>query len=101
VVLAQERRAPDRPQTLAGLTFVLTGALERFTRDEAGAALKEYGARVANSVSVKTSFVVAGSDAGSKLDKALTLGVPVIDEAALVRVLETGEPPVAGTSEAG
>jgi DNA ligase (NAD+) len=93
VVLAEERRAPERPQTLAGLTFVLTGALSRFTRDEAGAALKALGAKVSGSVSKKTSFVVVGEDAGSKADKAAELGVPVLAEEDLVRVLETGEPP--------
>jgi len=97
VRLAEERTAPVRPQTLEGLTFVLTGALERYTRDEAGAALKELGAKVAGSVSKKTSFVVAGEDAGSKYDKALALGVPVLTEEDLIRVLETGEPPAAGS----
>jgi DNA ligase (NAD+) len=96
VVLAQERVEPTRPQTLAGLTFVLTGTLESFTRDQAGDALKELGAKVSGSVSAKTSFVVAGSDAGSKLDKAVQLGVPVLDEAQLMRVIETGEPPSTG-----
>jgi len=93
VELAEEKREPSRPQTLTGLTFVLTGGLTAFTRDEAGAALKELGAKVSGSVSKKTSFVVAGEDAGSKLAKAIELGVPVLDEAALVRVLETGEAP--------
>ncbi len=93
VVLEEERTASERPQTLAGLTFVLTGALESLTRDEAGAALKELGAKVSGSVSKKTSFVVAGSAAGSKLAKAEQLGVPVLDEAALRQILETGEPP--------
>jgi DNA ligase (NAD+) len=93
VVLAEERHQPARPQTLGGLTFVLTGALSRFTRDEAGAALKALGAKVSGSVSKKTSFVVAGQDAGSKYDKALELGVPVLGEDELVRVLETGQPP--------
>ncbi|MGB4593761.1 MAG: NAD-dependent DNA ligase LigA [Coriobacteriia bacterium] len=92
---ADERDADDRPHTLAGLTFVLTGALERYTRDEAGAALKALGAKVAGSVSKKTSFVVAGADAGSKYDRALELGVPVLAEEDLARVLETGEPPAA------
>lgn len=96
VSLAEERREPERPQTLAGLTFVLTGALERFTRDEAGAALKELGAKVSGSVSKKTSFVVAGEDAGSKYDKAVELGVPILSEDELVSVLETGEAPEAG-----
>ncbi|MBS3956158.1 MAG: NAD-dependent DNA ligase LigA [Clostridiales bacterium] len=93
VRLAETEGEPARPQTLAGLTFVLTGALERFTRDEAASALKGLGAKVSGSVSAKTSFVVAGADAGSKYDKAISLGVPVLDEAELVRVLETGELP--------
>jgi DNA ligase (NAD+) len=93
VVLAEERRAPDRPQTLAGMTFVLTGGLSAYSRDEAGAALKALGAKVSGSVSKKTSFVVVGADPGSKYDKALELGVPVLDEAALERMLTTGEPP--------
>ena len=90
------RIAEAKPATLAGLTFVLTGGLERFTRDEATAALKSWGAKVSGSVSAKTSFVVAGEDAGSKLAKAVELGVPVLDEAALVRIVETGEPPLPG-----
>jgi DNA ligase (NAD+) len=93
VALSEDRRVPDRPQTLAGLTFVLTGALERRTRDEAGDALKALGAKVSGSVSKKTSFVVVGSDPGSKHDKALELGVPVLDEDALDTVLETGQLP--------
>jgi DNA ligase (NAD+) len=94
VRLSDEGRVAEAlPATLAGLTFVLTGGLERFTRDEAGARLKAWGAKVSGSVSAKTSFVVAGSDAGSKLAKALELRVPVLDEAALVRIIETGEPP--------
>jgi len=97
VVLAEERREPERPQTLAGLTFVLTGALSRFTRDQAGAALKALGAKVSGSVSKKTSFVVAGEDAGSKYDKAVELGVPVLSEDELVEVLESGLAP--GVSE--
>jgi DNA ligase (NAD+) len=87
------RRGETRPQTLAGLTFVLTGGLERHTRDEATAELKAWGAKVSGSVSKKTSFVVAGADAGSKLAKAIEIGVPVLDETALDRVIETGEPP--------
>jgi DNA ligase (NAD+) len=78
---------------LGGLTFVLTGGLARRTREEAGAALEALGAKVAGSVSRKTSYVVAGADAGSKLAKAESLGVPVLDEAALDEILTTGEPP--------
>ncbi len=95
---AEERTAPERPQTLTGTTWVLTGALESFTRDEAGAALKALGAKVAGSVSKKTSFVVAGTDAGSKLDRAIELGVTVLSEAELVDVLESGQAPSGAAS---
>ena len=93
VVLEEEKAENELPQTLAGLTFVLTGTLEHFTRDEAGAQLKAMGAKVSGSVSKKTSFVVAGEAAGSKLTKAESLGVPVLDEAALQQILETGQAP--------
>ena len=93
VSLEKERPEQERPQTLAGLTFVLTGTLERRTRDEAKAALQELGAKVSGSVSKKTGYVVAGAAAGSKLTKAESLGVPVLDEAALDQILETGEVP--------
>ena len=93
VALEEEKLENELPQTLAGLTFVLTGTLEHFTRDEAGAQLKAMGAKVSGSVSKKTSFVVAGEAAGSKLTKAESLGVPVLDEAALQQILETGQIP--------
>lgn len=93
VVLEEEKPENELPQTLAGLTFVLTGTLEHFTRDEAGAQLKAMGAKVSGSVSKKTSFVVAGEAAGSKLTKAESLGVPVLDEPALQQILETGQAP--------
>ena len=93
VMLEEEKPENELPQTLAGLTFVLTGTLEHFTRDEAGAQLKAMGAKVSGSVSKKTSFVVAGEAAGSKLTKAESLGVPVLDEAALQHILETGHVP--------
>ena len=83
-------RCSEKPQTLAGLTFVLTGTLERRTREEATQALKEYGAKVSGSVSKKTSYVVAGAAAGSKLDRARELGVPVLDEDALDEILLSG-----------
>lgn len=98
VVLEREATGPGRPQTLAGFTFVLTGSLERFTREEAGEGLKALGAKVSGSVSKKTSYVVAGDAAGSKLDRAVELGVPVLDEEELVRVLESGEAPRGETS---
>ena len=72
---------------------MLTGTLERHTRDEAKAALQALGAKVSGSVSKKTSYVVAGAAAGSKLTKAESLGVPVFDEAALDHILATGEVP--------
>lgn len=93
VVLEEEKTENELPQTLAGLTFVLTGTLEHFTRDEAGAQLKAMGAKVSGSVSKKTRFVVAGEAAGSKLTKAESLGVPVLDETALQQILETGQAP--------
>ncbi|MEE0582056.1 MAG: NAD-dependent DNA ligase LigA, partial [Adlercreutzia sp.] len=97
VTMADEAAAPGEevPQVLAGLTFVLTGTLTHsgMTRDEAGARLKAMGAKVSGSVSKKTSFVVAGENAGSKYDKAVALGVPVLDEAQLLNLLETGEVP--------
>ncbi len=80
---------------LSGLIFVLTGGLSGRTREDAGAALEALGAKVAGSVSKKTSYVVAGTNAGSKLAKAESLGVPVLDEAALEEILTTGQPPQA------
>ena len=71
-----------------GLTFVLTGTLPSLTRDEAGERIKAAGGKVSGSVSAKTSYVVAGEAAGSKLTKAQSLGVPVIDEETLLRMIE-------------
>lgn len=82
-----------KPQTLAGLTFVLTGSLEHYDRATAEELLRAYGAKASVSVSKKTSYVVAGPGAGSKLRKAEELGVPVLDEDALVKIIETGEVP--------
>ena len=73
---------------VAGKTFVLTGTFPTMTRDEAKDLLEKAGAKVAGSVSKKTDFVVAGSDAGSKLTKAEELGVPIIDEAAMLDLLK-------------
>ena len=92
-VVLEEEQDEAAPQTLAGLTFVLTGTLEHHKRDEAKAALMAFGAKVSGSVSKKTSYVIAGEAAGSKLTKAQELGVPVLDEAALDVILATGEVP--------
>ncbi len=82
--------APAALLALAGKTFVLTGTLPTLSRDDAKAMLEAAGAKVAGSVSKKTSYVVAGEEAGSKLDKARELGVPVIDEGGM-RALLGGE----------
>ncbi|MEW6445578.1 MAG: NAD-dependent DNA ligase LigA [Pseudomonadota bacterium] len=74
-------------QPLAGRTYVITGVLEGMTREEAKAALEELGAKVSDSVSKKTTAVIAGEAAGGKLDKARSLGVPVLDRAALMDLL--------------
>jgi len=71
---------PKAAQSFAGKTFVLTGTLDTMTREEAGASIAERGGRVSASVSKKTNFVVAGRDAGSKLEKARELGVQILDE---------------------
>ncbi len=79
--------------TFDGLSFVLTGSLDAYTRDEARAAIEERGGKVTGSVSGKTDYVVVGEDPGSKADKAEELGVAVLDEAALTRALDSGELP--------
>ena len=88
----------DMPQTLVGITFVLTGSLVEsgMTRDEAGSRLKAMGAKVSGSVSKKTGYVIAGEAAGSKYDKAVALGVPVLSEADLLRLLGAGSLEAAG-----
>jgi DNA ligase (NAD+) len=83
---------PDRAaaRLLAGVSVVITGTLEGMTRDEAGEAVRAAGGKVTSSVSKKTHFVVAGENAGSKYDKAVELGVPVLDEAAFRTLLTQG-----------
>lgn len=93
VGLSEVKEKSDKPQTLQGLTFVLTGTLENMTRDEAGAALKALGAKVSSSVSKKTSYVIVGEAAGSKRTKAENLGVPVLDQSQLEAILKTGNVP--------
>ena len=81
-----------------GLTFVLTGVLERFTREEAGALIEARGGKVSGSVSKKTSYVVAGENAGSKLRKANELAIPVLTEEEFAAMLEGGGTPESGAS---
>ncbi|NNL48655.1 MAG: NAD-dependent DNA ligase LigA, partial [Acidimicrobiia bacterium] len=86
-----EEPEPDgESDLLAGITLVITGTLEGFSREEAKAAAEAAGAKVTNSVSKNTSALVAGANAGTKLTKAESLGVPVVDEATFVRLLEEG-----------
>jgi len=80
--------APVTPKPLTGRTFVLTGTLPTLSRDEAKELIEVAGGKVAGSVSKKTSFLVAGAEAGSKLDKAQELGVAVLDEAGLKELLD-------------
>ena len=77
--------APPKP--LAGVTFVLTGTLPTLSRDEAKELIEAAGGKVSGSVSKKTNYVVAGEEAGSKLDKARELGIAILDEAGLRAVL--------------
>ena len=90
--------APDVPQVLAGMSVVVTGTLEGWSREAAEEAIKARGGKSPGSVSRKTTAVVLGADPGAaKLAKARELGVPVLDEAGFARLLETGEvPPASG-----
>ena len=74
---------------LTGHTYVITGTLPTLSREQAQALLEQAGAKVAGSVSKKTTGLVAGEAAGSKLDKALSLGIPVLDEAGLMQLVQT------------
>jgi len=85
VIMTAEKK--QRSTELVGMTFVLTGTLPTLTRDEAKQKIESAGGKVSGSVSKKTSYVVAGEEAGSKLDKARELGIPVLDEAALLEML--------------
>ena len=85
---SKEEQADDR---FAGKTFVLTGTLEHFTREEAGALIERFGGKTAGSVSKKTSYVVAGAAAGSKLTKAQSLGIPILSETDLIKMTEESE----------
>ena len=86
---------------LAGVSVVITGTLDGMSRDEAGEAVRQAGGKVTSSVSKKTSFVVAGESAGSKYDKAVELGVPILDEAAFHVLLAQGPDAVTPAASAG
>jgi DNA ligase (NAD+) len=80
----------DGPRPLEGLSIVVTGSLEGFSRDQATEEIQTRGGRAASSVSKKTDFVVVGDSPGSKYDKAVSLGVPVLDEKGFRRLLDEG-----------
>lgn len=85
---SEEAGVEKKPKPFQGKVFVLTGTLPTMTRDEAAERIEAAGGKVAGSVSKKTSYVVAGADAGSKLAKAEALGIPVLDESGLVTLLK-------------
>jgi DNA ligase (NAD+) len=89
-VRMEDEGADDGPRPLEGLTIVVTGSMEGFSRDSATEAIQNKGGKVSGSVSKKTSFVVVGENAGSKHEKALKLGVPVLNEAGFRVLLEEG-----------
>jgi DNA ligase (NAD+) len=89
-VRMEEDGAADGPRPLDGLTIVVTGTLPDLSRDEVTERLQNLGAKVSGSVSKKTAFVVAGDSPGSKYDKAMSLGVPVLDRDGLQRLLDDG-----------
>ncbi|WP_426228767.1 NAD-dependent DNA ligase LigA [Pseudarthrobacter sp. DSP2-3-2b1] len=97
-VRMEDERDESTPRTLEGLTIVVTGSLPNFSRDEAKEAILARGGKAAGSVSKNTSYVVAGENAGTKLDKAEQLGVPVLDEDGFRELLENG--PAAGSGPA-
>ena len=89
-VRMEDERDDSVAQTLSGLTVVVTGSLEGFSRDEAKEAILARGGKASGSVSKKTDYVVVGDNAGSKEDKARELGRPILDEAGFRTLLETG-----------
>ncbi|BBA89513.1 MULTISPECIES: NAD-dependent DNA ligase LigA [Mycobacterium] len=91
-----DERDDSVPRTLAGVTVVVTGSLPGFSRDEAKEAIVTRGGKAAGSVSKKTSYVVAGDAPGSKYDKAVELGVPILDEDGFRKLLEQGPPAEVG-----
>jgi DNA ligase (NAD+) len=91
-VRMEDERDTSVKRTLDGLSIVVTGSLPGFSRDEAKEAIVARGGKAASSVSKKTAFVVAGDSPGSKYDKAVELGVPILDEDGFRDALEKGPP---------
>ena len=100
-VRMEDERDESVEQTLAGLTIVVTGSLEGFSRDEAKEAILSRGGKASGSVSKKTDYVVVGENAGSKEEKARELGRPILDEAGFRRLIEDGPAPEAAEGPSG
>ena len=98
-VVMEDEQDEDTPRTLEGVTVVVTGSLEGFSRDSAKEAILVRGGKASGSVSKKTDFLVAGENAGTKLDKAESLGVPVLDEEGFVTLLARGPEGLAPADE--
>jgi DNA ligase (NAD+) len=96
-----DERTDQGPLPLAGLTLVVTGSLTDWSRDSATEAIQNAGGKVAGSVSKKTDFVVVGDNPGSKYDKALSLGVPVLDEAGFRILLDDGPDAARAVAQVG
>ena len=96
----EDERDESTPRTLEGLTIVVTGSLEHFSRDEAKEAILIRGGKASGSVSKNTSYLVAGESAGTKLDKAEQLGVPVLDEDGFRELLANGPAKATGGESA-
>jgi len=93
VVMTSRSPVSDEPRNLEGLQFVLTGVLPTMDRNEAKRRIESRGGRVTSAVSSKTDYMVAGDDAGSKLEKGRALGVRILDEAGLLALLSENSPP--------
>jgi DNA ligase (NAD+) len=91
--------ADEGPRPLEGVSVVVTGSLERWSRDEATSAIQNLGGKVSGSVSKKTGFVVVGDSPGSKYEKAVSLGVPILDEAGFAVLLEQGPEPARAVAQ--
>jgi DNA ligase (NAD+) len=101
VALSEERVIDDSPKPLAGLSIVVTGGLDSYSRDEAAEAITSRGGKVASGVSKKTSFVVVGDSPGSKFAKAVELKVPILDEAGFAVLIKDGPGAAAGAARIG